>query len=141
MTKRMVAAFILALMIFTGGCAGLSEEQRRDYGILSSAVTFASDKVIGEFGASIPDSFDGQSFMSFIKERVPDDYYFALSRYKIKVCPKGSYYLLVAKDRQNSNIVLFDYSCTPKVDGPVLLEPAKYEVSRIEQYDECKTAH
>lgn len=141
MTKRMLGAFILLLILCTGACAGLYEEQRRDYGILSSAVTFASDKVIGEFGTSIPDNFDGQSFMIFIKERVPDDYYNVLRRYPIKVYPKGGYYLLVAKNPQNDSIVLFDYSCTPKVDGPVLLEPANYELSRLELYDECKTVH
>ncbi len=140
MTKQLFGALILVLMICTGACVGLSEEQRRDYGILSSAVTFASDKVIGEFGTSIPDSFDGQSFMMFIKERVPDDYYDALRRYTIKVFPKSSYYLLVAKDPQSGSIVLFDYSCTAKLDGPVFSEPSKYELSRIERYDECRSA-
>ena len=141
MTKRILGTFFLLLMVCSGAYAGLSEEQRRDNGILSSAVAFASDKVIGEFGLSIPDGFDGEGFMVFIKDRVPDDYYDALRSYSIIVYPKGNYYLLVARERQSDSIVLFDYSCTPKVDGPVFLEPSKYELSRLAQYDECKIAH
>lgn len=105
---------------------------------MSSAVTFASDKVIGEYGEKIPDDFDGVKFMVLIRNLVPDDYYEALGRYDLNVTSKGSYYLLIARQPDDRVIILFDYSCTPKVDGPVYLDPDKYDVSRIESYDTCK---
>jgi hypothetical protein len=52
---------------------------------------------------------------------------------------KGSYYLILIIAPKSNAIILFDYSCTPAVDGPVLLEPDKYNVNNIDSYDTCKT--
>lgn len=116
-----------------------SEEQRREYGLLLSAVTFSSDKVIGEYDDAIPKNFDEAKFMDLIKDKIPEDYYDALKRYKIFVEPKGSYYLLLIRNPESNAVILFDYSCTPEADGPILLEPGKYDLNNLDLYDTCKT--
>ncbi|MBI5641170.1 MAG: hypothetical protein HZA17_12160 [Nitrospirae bacterium] len=139
MKKQIYAIIILVVFAFsTSSCLALSEEQRREYGILSSAVTFSSDKVIGEYGNAIPDDFSGDKFMELVRDKIPEDYYKALKKYSVDVKPKGTYYLLLVIDPKSKSIMLFDYSCTPKADGPVLLDPEKYDVNDIDKYDECK---
>ncbi len=137
MKKYPIIAACLALIVFTSSsCLSVSEAQKKDYGLLSSAVTFSSDKVIGEYGDRIPDDFDGNGFLQLVKGKIPEDYYRALTKRVIVVIPKGTYYLLKAYD--GKKLVLFDYSCTPEVDGTVLLTPEKYDVNRLELYDKCR---
>lgn len=104
-----------------------------------SAVTFSSDKVIGEYGDKIPADFSADKFMEFVKNRIPEDYYKALTAYSLEVKPKGSYYLLLVIDFKSKSVILFDFSCTPEADGPVLLEPDKYDLNNIDLYDKCNT--
>jgi len=134
--------FLTILLVFAllsaGSCASLSEYQKRQYGILGSAVTFSADKVIGEYGDRIPDDFSVEKFMAFVKDKIPKDYYEALKKYSLEVRPKQSYYLLLIFDPDTEALVLFDFSCTSKVDGPVLLEPEKYRLENIDVYDACK---
>jgi len=137
MKQRFIIIVAFALLLFSSvSCATLAEERQREYGMLESAVTFSSDKVIGEFGDRIPDDFDSPKFMALVRDKIPHDYYAVLLRYKIGVSPKGSYYLLIVNE--NGVIILFDYSCSPEVDGPVLLAPGKYDLDHLEKYDTCK---
>jgi len=137
--RRCLFVIVLVLLIISSdSCASLSEEQKRQYGILESAVTFSSDKVIGEYGDTIPDDFLSDKFMRFIKNRIPEDYYEVLKKYHIDIKPKGSYYLLLIFDPISKSLILFDYSCSPEVDGPILLEPGKYDINNLELYDKCK---
>lgn len=133
---------VIILLVFVvcsvGSCASLSEHQKREYGILESAVTFSADKVIGEYGDRIPDDFSGEQFMKLVESKIPKDYYEALQKYVIEIKPKQIYYLLLIYDPVSKALILFDYSCTPGVDGPVLLEPGKYDVNRLELYDKCR---
>ena len=71
---------ILLLFVFcsSGSCASLSEHQKREYGILESAVTFSADKVIGVYGDRIPDDFSAEKFMELVNDKIPRDYYEAL---------------------------------------------------------------
>ena len=131
-----ITALFLVLLFSLNSCITLAERQKNDYGLLESAVTFSSDKVIGEYGDKIPDDFDSDKFIHIVKDKIPDDYYHALINYQIDVTPKGSYYLLKAYD--SKRLILFDYSCSPEVDGPVLLEPGKYDLYHLEIYDICK---
>lgn len=136
---------IVALIIFicpSIGCATISEDQRSEYGILGSAVSASAYVVIGEYGDNIPADFNADKFMYLVKDKIPKDYYRALEKYSIDVRSKGSYYLLIVINPENKTIILFDYSCTPEADGPVLLEPDKYDISydisKLELYDKCK---
>lgn len=139
MKKQLFSIILLiVLALSSGSCLALSEQERRDYGLLESAVTFSSDKVIGEHGDSIPDDFKGREFIAFVKDKIPEDYYEALGQYDIKVVPMGSYYLLYIYD-DHRKIILFDYSCTPEVDGPVLLDADKYDFLKVESFNKCKT--
>lgn len=137
MRKNLFFAIILLVVTFsTSSCLSLSEEQKKDYGLLESAVTFSSDKVYGEYGDSIPDDFNSNKFLQLVKDKIPDDYYGALKKYNLNVFPKSSYYLLTTYDEKK--LILFDYSCTSEVDGPVLLEAEKYDLNHLELYDSCK---
>jgi hypothetical protein len=139
MKKQLFAIIMLILIFCSGTCLAISEEERREYGILMSAVTFASDKIIGEYGDTIPDDLNtGDKFMRLIKNKIPEDYYKALKKYSIDIEPMGSYYLLLIINPENKSVILFDYSCTPETDGPVLLEPGKYDVNHLGLYDTCE---
>jgi hypothetical protein len=137
--KRQVFAFILFFVFVSStSCAALSEEQRKEYGVLETAVSFSADKVIGEYGDKIPEDFSGDKFMQLVKDKIPEDYYKVLKKYSIEIKPSGFYYLLLVIDPDSKSIILFDYSCTSIVEGPVLLDPAKYDVHNIESFDACK---
>jgi hypothetical protein len=136
--KKLYIPLLLTFVFISSiACVHLSEEQKREYGILESAVTFSSDKVIGEYGDSIPSDFDSEKFMSLVEGRIPNDYYRALEKHHKELKVKGSYYLLLIREVSDNAVILFDYSCTPEVDGPVLLDPEKYDASRVESYDKC----
>jgi hypothetical protein len=130
--------YLAYLFCFSTSCAHLTETQKRDYGLLESAVTFSSDAVIGEFGDFIPPDFNSEKFMALVKGKIPEDYYHALEIYPNQVKPMGNYYLIVIYAQQANIVILFDYSCTPEVDGPVLLDPKKYDASNMDLYDNCK---
>ncbi len=137
--NRFLVVFVLFFFVLSSGsCASTAEHQKREYGVLESAVTFSSDKVIGEYGDVIPEDFKADKFMLFVKDKIPDDYYETLSKYKIELRPKGKYYLLLIFDSGDKQLILFDYSCTPEVDGPVFLQPEKYDIQNLELYDTCK---
>ena len=139
MKKFILIPFTLVLaVILSSSCRELTEAQKKEYGILCSAVTFASDKVIGEYGDRVPDDFDGAGFMRLVRDKMPEEYYEALLRSRIRITPKKTYYLLLAHNGEK--LVLFDYSCSPEVDGTVLLTPEKYDLRSLESYDKCKTA-
>lgn len=138
--KRDIFTPLLIAFIFLSSiaCAHLSEERRREYGVLESAVTFSSDKVIGEYGDSIPPDFDADKFMRLVESKIPEDYYRALEKHNKELKVMGSYYLLLIRALPDNAVILFDYSCTPEVDGPVLLDPQKYDATNVEAYDKCK---
>ncbi len=87
-------------------------------------------------GDAIPNDFDSNKFLQLVKDKIPEDYYGALKKYNLNVLPKGSYYLLKANDEKK--LILFDYSCTTEIDGPVLLDTGKYDLDHLEFYDKCK---
>lgn len=137
MKKRIFTAIYLVIFVLSASaCLALTEAQKKDYGLLESAVTFASDKIIGEYGDTIPDDFNGNKFMIVVSDKIPRDYYGALKKYLIIVVPMKTYYLLKAYD--SDHLILFDYSCTSEVDGPVLLGPENYDLNHLEFYDKCK---
>jgi hypothetical protein len=134
--------FVTILLVFVvcsvASCASLSEEQKKEYSNLESAVTFSAEKVIGEFGDKIPGDLSAEKFMKIVEGKIPRDYYQELKKYNLEVRSKRMYYLLLVFDPATKALILFDYSCTSTVDGPVLLEPGKYDINRLELYDKCK---
>jgi hypothetical protein len=140
MPKRLtslVAVLLLVVCTFAA-CASHSELIRRQYGILGSAVTFSADKIAGEYGDSIPDSLDNTVFLEIVRDKIPADYYEALRSHGLEIIPMKTYYLLKAYDRESNKLILFDYSCTPEVDGPVLSSPQEYDTEHLEKYDKCR---
>jgi hypothetical protein len=134
-------AWIVILVLLNASCATLyapsSEEAKKECGILSSAVTFAGDKVIGEYGNCIPEDFDAAKFLKLVEHKIPRDYYEALNRYNLKFDPKGSYFLIVVLNPKDNSVVMFDYSCTPELDGPICQELQKYDTNNLSTYDKC----
>jgi len=140
MTKRLI--FLVARLLFIActitACASHSEILKRQYGVLGSAVTFSADKIAGEYGDSIPDKLDNTVFLEIVRDKIPADYYEALRNYCLEILPMKTYYLLKAYDRESNMLILFDYSCTPEVDGPVLSSPQEYDTEHLEKYDKCR---
>lgn len=138
--KRKVFLALLAILAITSltYCLDEAKKQKEEYGVLKTAVSFASDKVIGEYGDSIPPDFTAEKFMEFLKNRIPEEHYKALKKYSLELKPKGSYYLLLIYNPKTKDLILFDYSCTPEADGPVLEQPNKYDINKLELYDTCK---
>lgn len=130
-----IILFLMAL-ICVSSCAILSENKKEEYGILKSAVMFSADKVIGEYGDEIPDNFNNEKFMALIENKIPEDYYLALKKYNLRVNPKGYYYLLEVF--QKDNMILFDYSCTPELDGPIISSEIKFDLENLEKYNHCE---
>lgn len=133
-----LVAGLLLVACTSAACASHSELIKRQYGLLESAVTFSADKIAGEYGDSIPDSLDNTVFLEIVRNKIPADYYEALQKYGLVIDPKKTYYLLKAFDRESNKLILFDYSCTPEVDGPVLLYPQEYDTEHLEKYDKCR---
>jgi hypothetical protein len=117
----------LANCLVACACSSHCTPSREEYGILQSAVAFSADKVIGEYGDTIPENFTGAGFKALVKGKIPSSYFDALEKYTLAVTPKGTHYYLVATCPGDRSVLLFDYSCTPEVDGPVYLEPGKYD--------------
>lgn len=138
MKKSLYIVTLVVIVFSFNSCFAHSEGQKREYGILISAVTFSSDKIIGEYGDKIPDNLAAEQFMQIIKDKIPEDYYDELKKHRLKIIPKGTYYLILVFDSVNNKLILFDYSCTPEVDGPILNEPNKYDINNLELYDKCK---
>lgn len=139
MQKKLSFILLTFSIIVSTSCATIYEKQRNEYGDLTSAVTLSSDKVFGEYDEAIPDEFNGEKFMQFIKDKIPGRYYEVLEKYSIEVRPKGTYYLIIITDPRTKKVVLFDYSCTLEPDGRVWLEPDKYDLNNLDLYDKCKT--
>lgn len=97
---------------------------------------FSSEKVIGEYGEQIPADFDGNRLMKLVSVRIPEDYFHALENCKLEVEPHGWYYLIKVFDRDA--MILFDYSCTTEIDGPVLDSPGMFNLTNLDKYDTCK---
>ncbi len=85
-----------------------------------------------------PDSFDQKAFDRTIKGKLEKSYYDELMKHSVGVFPKGSYYLLVVRDQPDGSVILFDYSCSTEIDGPVQEEPRKYDVAHVEKYNPCE---
>ncbi|KAF0181894.1 MAG: hypothetical protein FD164_1382 [Nitrospirae bacterium] len=135
---RRIRLIIVALLFVSGvcSCATIAERQQKEYGLLMSAVSFSAGKVFGEYGDDIPEKFDAAWLLSVVKDKMPADYFNALRRYRLDVAAQGTYYrLLVFRGKE---LILFDFSCTEQVDGPVLLRPQAYDLSMLDQYDSCR---
>lgn len=140
-TKPFIIISLIFIVFSIDGCATLSENNKAEYGSLESAVISSSYVVNGEYGRNIPDDFNADKFMGIVNGKIPDSYYNILKKYPIIVQPKSKYYLLIVMDQGSKNVILFDFSCTPEVDGPVLLSPGKYDTKKIDQYDPCNITH
>jgi hypothetical protein len=139
MRSRLFVIFLFAVFIFSSSCCAISSEiKRSEYDVLCSAVSASSYAVIGEYGASIPSDFTVDKFTALVEKNIPEDYFKVLKQYILEIKPKGSYYLLLVFDPDTKKVILFDYSCSPEPDGPVLIEPGKFDLNNLDLYDTCK---
>lgn len=137
MNKNIAKAVLLGLVMCSlSSCTLFCKNNKQDYGILKSAVLFSSDKVIGEYGEQIPDNFDDSRFIDLVGDKIPEDYSHALKSYKLYIESHGWYYLLKVFD--HNALILFDYSCTTEIDGPVMDSPGMYDLNDLGKYDGCK---
>lgn len=135
--KKKALLTLLIFLVVLSGCATLSKNLTNEhYGKLCSAALISADKVNGTFRGHIPPDFDAAQFLALVKTKIPDDYYSEYKGKTIKVDSRGTYYLLKIYDDHES-LILFDYSCTPEIDGPVLRDPGKYDLTNLDQYDKC----
>ena len=95
--------------------------------------------VIGVYGDAIPPDFNAAKFMQVVKGNIPDQEYSELEKYSMTVQSRGTYYLLTVMSPDAKTMILFDFSCTPQVDGVVYLNPEKYDTNNLDQYDPCRT--
>jgi hypothetical protein len=136
MVKKTRLLYIAVILIFSASCCLSSlEKQKRDYGMLCSIVTYASDKVIGVYDSNIPPDFDAPRFLDIAKRKLNERQYRLLTRYRLEISPLGTYYLLKLFD--GKRLILFDYSCTIKLDGPILSSDKTFDLDHLEKYDEC----
>ena len=138
MKKRflLITCFIIVIF-YTNSCNAISISQKQEYGSLMSAVMWSASAVIGEYGHTIPEDFNREQFLSVVQNKIPPRSYSILNSYPLKIIPKNGYYLLLVYDPQDNSLILFDYSCTSEVDGPVLIEPGKYDLNNLQLYDKC----
>lgn len=135
-TKLQLSIPLVFSLIIMGCCLSLEERQKTDYGILGTAVTYVSDKVIGRYGDVLPEDFDTTRFVAIAKEELVASQYNLLTRYRLEILSKHAYYLLKIYDKDK--LVMFDYSCTVKLDGPILYSDKTFDLEHLEKYDECK---
>lgn len=138
MKKRflLINCFII-IIFYTTSCTNISPSQKQEYGSLMSAVIWSASAVIGEYGHIIPEDFNREQFLAVVQDKIPPRSYSILNSYPMKIVPKNGYYLLLIYNTRDNSLILFDYSCTSDVDGPVLLEPGKYDLNNLQLYDKC----
>lgn len=127
---------IFLVLCLENCCLSTVERFKKDYGILGTAVTYVSDKVIGEYDDSLPDDFGLTRFLDIAKKELSISQYNILLRYRLEIIPKKTYYLL--KVFEGTQLIMFDYSCTSEVDGPILYSDQKFDLDHLEKYDKCK---
>jgi hypothetical protein len=140
--QRFLSFILLVAFFFTCSCLTLTKKKQERIGTLASAVMKAPSTIKGVYPFNLPSDFSNSDFLKIIKENEnpPEDDFEVLSQYQLKIIPKGSYYLLIVRDPTTGKVILFDYSCTFKVDGQVFLSPDKYDLNHLERYDPCGSA-
>ena len=137
MKKSLCAATSIFLVLYLASCClSTLERFKKDYGILGTSVTYVSDKVIGEYDDSLPDDFGLARFLDIAKTELSKSQYNILLRYRLEIISKKAYYLLKVFD--GDQLIMFDYSCTFELDGPILNSDQKFDLEHLEKYDKCK---
>lgn len=129
MTKLALKLILLITCLSACTVSTHCKPSKEEYGVLQSAVTFSADKVFGEYAETILDNFTADGFNILVKGKIPDSFFKEMEKYSLSVTPKKTHYFLTVTCPNDNSILLFDYSCTPEVDGPVYLEPGKYDPS------------
>jgi len=127
---------IIASLTITSCSSFHKKEEKINYGEFSTAVTFSANQVYGAYGRKLPEDFNSEKFMSVVKGKIPEEYYILLKKYNLNVISRKSYYLLIAD--KDGRLILFDYSCSPELDGPVYEDSVKYNAANMESFDVCK---
>ncbi len=124
-----LASSLIFLLVCISACAfdRHCTPSPEEYGVLRSAVMFSADKVFGEYGETIPGDFTADGFKALVKDNIPVSYFKELEKYTLTVTPKGTHYFLTVSCPGDNSLLLFDYSCTPEVDGPVYPDNGKYD--------------
>jgi hypothetical protein len=129
----------MLVAVFLGGCCSSVQLSKREMGNLQTAVESCASAIKGEYPDSIPGDINAEKFMNVIKGKIPSDYYKSLKEHPVDVHSIGVDYLLVVYgDDRDKKVLMFDYSCTTKVDGRVYVHPDTFDVKHLEKYNPCK---
>jgi thioredoxin-related protein len=124
---RYLISFVLIISLSACTCNRHCTPSQEDFGVLQTAVSFSADKVIGEYGDTIPDDFNSKKFIALVKDKIPESHLNAMEKYILIVTPKKTHYYLEVICPKDKSALLFDYSCTPEVDGPIYLSHGEYD--------------
>lgn len=119
---NLLVAWVILLGVIGSGCWSSKETLLYQYEELETIVQDAKFTIYGNFGPVFSDSLNADTVMSMLKDKEPQ-YYEMLNRYHVEfVFMKSDYLIALWKD---GCLVIYDYSCTPKVDGKMYLGPQK----------------
>ena len=137
--KRLAIIILIAASLLSAGCAAHCRDfSEQDYDQLQLGIIVSAKKIKGVFNGNMPIDMDKELFLKTIKNRIPEDGYDLIASTHIEITSYGTYYFLKLYDKDSNKLILFDYSCTHKVDGPVWAKPINYDLDNLEQYNSCK---
>jgi hypothetical protein len=108
-------------------CTPYWEAERIEYGSLGRSVAgmpYVMDYVWLN-GDAYPPTVSTQEFLDSLRVHMPIEYE-ALSSYVVEFKGCGPFYVINVYNRRTMEMIMFDYSCTQALDGPVYIDPKKY---------------
>jgi hypothetical protein len=139
-TKQPGGPHVLLIVLFIGmsfpPVLAQSSKELHKYGLLITAVQVAGEKMYGIYGETLPAGLNRGVFLELMKRELPQKYYKALVDHRyVNIIPRGTYYRLVVF--QGRSLILYDFSCTDRVDGPVLTSAERVSLADLEKLDPC----
>jgi hypothetical protein len=135
---RITIVAMLAMLAI--GCTPSWEAQRIRYDSLGLRVSEMPKTMnyvwLGK--EAFPPRVSTDEFMDSVRARLPKEYQL-LSAYLIQYEGHGSYYLLKIFDRETRKMIMYDYSCSDSLDGPVYQDENKYSFEKRVVPSECRT--
>jgi hypothetical protein len=121
----MRAKWIFLLLVPCAICSyGCSSSKLEKYGPVEETVYHVAEAVFGEYGDSIPVTFNADSIIAVLRRQERVSEIALLTRYSLDVTSSNGKYLLIVKD--GDEVVLYDLSCTTHIDGPIYRYDAEY---------------
>lgn len=135
----MRAILSVAIAILISGCIASTDLQRTAFESLGYELSEAPKTMnyvwLGR--DAYPATVTAQEFMDSLRLREPSLYQ-KLTQYRVQYNGFGSYYRIIVKDRSTHEMIMYDYSCTDSLDGPIYRadERIRYDYTVVPA--ECK---